>query len=46
MKISEDKSKVMVFQGRPPATSKIILQGRITEQENKFKVLGSAISCA
>jgi len=42
--ISAQKTKSMVFKGRDPVRSKIVINNKIIEQVNLFKYLGNMIS--
>jgi hypothetical protein len=42
--ISVQKTKSMAFKGQEPIRSKIVIDNKITEQENSFNYLGNLIS--
>jgi hypothetical protein len=42
--ISTDKSKVIVFKGRDPTRSKMVINNKIIEQVNTFIYLGNLVS--
>lgn len=44
MKISENKTKTMAFQGREPVRSKIVINGKIIEQTAEFNYLGCKLA--
>jgi hypothetical protein len=44
LKISTDRSKVLVFQGRDPTRSKIVIDNKIIEQMNTCNYLGNLVS--